>query len=293
MSQSRKGKRSRRSVSTNQINSSNKSKNNSEDVIKQIDSLRSSAKKEQKNISLSKNKNKQIFGFMVIIVIGMSGVILLGQVKTGTPPPVPPPPNNDHTIKNTIGGFLVDINASDSFVNGKVPLLYVGGQFCPFCAMERWALVMALDQFGLFNKPLPSMTSSEGKIGTYDFIGSSYSSSKVDFRPVEVKDQNNNPLEQMNQQQLNLFDSYNTNGTIPFVCIAGTTFRTHCGPSLDINKFWGKSFNDIQIQVTNKSGVLYEQIKIESGYIITLINHFLADIPTTSISTSIPNTSSD
>lgn len=284
MSQSRKGKRNRaQNINRNKF-LSNKAKNNSEDVIKKLDSLRTSVKKEQKQISLTKNKNRKIIGFMVIFIMGMSGVIVLSQIKTGTQPPVPPSP-----YKRTTGGFLVDINAKISLVNGKVSFLYVGGQFCPYCAMERWAIVMALNQFGSFTTPLSSMTSSEGKIGTYDFISSIYSSTKVDFQPVEVLNQKSNPLEQMDKQQQGLFDQYNPNGTIPFVCIAGTTFRTNCGPSLDINQFWEKSFSDIQTQVINKSGVLYTQIKTESDYIVTIINNFLIKSSTTSSLTRTTN----
>src|SRR5438876_6623085 len=32
--------------------------------------------------------------------------------------------------------------------HGKPVVLYVGAQYCPFCAAERWALVLALSRFG-------------------------------------------------------------------------------------------------------------------------------------------------
>ena len=34
---------------------------------------------------------------------------------------------------------------------GKPEVLYIGAQYCPYCAAERWALVAALSKFGTFH----------------------------------------------------------------------------------------------------------------------------------------------
>ena len=34
--------------------------------------------------------------------------------------------------------------------NGKPEVLYVGAEYCPFCATERWAMTVALSRFGTF-----------------------------------------------------------------------------------------------------------------------------------------------
>jgi len=34
--------------------------------------------------------------------------------------------------------------------DGKPEILYLGGDYCPYCAAERWALVLALSRFGTF-----------------------------------------------------------------------------------------------------------------------------------------------
>ena len=31
---------------------------------------------------------------------------------------------------------------------GKPELLYMGGEYCPFCAAERWAIAAAVSRFG-------------------------------------------------------------------------------------------------------------------------------------------------
>jgi thiol-disulfide isomerase/thioredoxin len=47
------------------------------------------------------------------------------------------PPNPLQTIK----GAAVT-------VGGKPLVLYIGAEYCPYCAATRWALVMALSKFG-------------------------------------------------------------------------------------------------------------------------------------------------
>ena len=34
---------------------------------------------------------------------------------------------------------------------GKPEVLYIGGEFCPYCAIQRWALIVALSHFGTFS----------------------------------------------------------------------------------------------------------------------------------------------
>src|SRR3954451_4156292 len=38
---------------------------------------------------------------------------------------------------------------------GKPKVLYVGAEYCPFCAAERWPVVVALSRFGTFTNPGP------------------------------------------------------------------------------------------------------------------------------------------
>src|SRR5579883_612664 len=44
--------------------------------------------------------------------------------------------------------------------DGKPEVLYMGAEYCPFCAAERWAMIAALSRFGSFSN-LHTTTSSE------------------------------------------------------------------------------------------------------------------------------------
>ncbi|HEY7295947.1 MAG TPA: DUF929 family protein, partial [Dehalococcoidia bacterium] len=35
--------------------------------------------------------------------------------------------------------------------DGKPQILYVGAEYCPYCAAERWAMIAALSRFGTFS----------------------------------------------------------------------------------------------------------------------------------------------
>src|SRR5262249_11112517 len=79
-------------------------------------------------------------------------------------------------------------------VDGKPSLLYVGAEFCPFCAGERWAIVNALSRFGTFSGLEVSHSSSTDvhpDTATFTFRDATYTSDFVHFEAVEV--QSNEP----------------------------------------------------------------------------------------------------
>ena len=77
----------------------------------------------------------------------------------------------------------------------KPEVFFFGADYCPFCATERWPLVMALSRFGTFSN-LHVTTSSAIDVypqtNTFTFYKSSYSSPYISFIPVEYE--TNQPL---------------------------------------------------------------------------------------------------
>ena len=105
---------------------------------------------------------------------------------------------------------------------GKPLVLYIGAEFCPFCAAERWALIVALGRFGTFSG-LHTTTSSSSDAypdtPTFTFHGATYTSQYLDFRAVEEADRDQNPLETPSAADQAVFTKYGTGG-IPFVDFA-------------------------------------------------------------------------
>jgi hypothetical protein len=93
--------------------------------------------------------------------------------------------------------------------SGHPEFFYVGGEFCEFCATERWTIVIALSRFGSFSH-LSQLRSYDDQLDTFSFYGSTYTSSYVDFVPVEHVGNTKDILEQFvtlqpfqgNQQEL-------------------------------------------------------------------------------------------
>ncbi|HEX3923840.1 MAG TPA: DUF929 family protein [Streptosporangiaceae bacterium] len=111
--------------------------------------------------------------------------------------------------------------------DGKPELLYVGGEFCPFCAAERWALAAALSRFGTLSG-LQFIHSSPTDVypstPTLSFAKASYTSKYLAFAGVEWYGQAEDPstplghvyLQHPTAQQTALFNKYG-GGAIPFV----------------------------------------------------------------------------
>ncbi len=112
--------------------------------------------------------------------------------------------------------------------NGKPEVLYLGGEFCPFCAAERWALATALSRFGtLSGVSFIHSSPSDGDLPTLTFYKSGYTSKYLTFTPVEwygEADDASTPfghvyLQQPTAQEAALFARY-AGGSIPFLDIA-------------------------------------------------------------------------
>lgn len=108
--------------------------------------------------------------------------------------------------------------------DGKPLVLYMGGEFCPYCAAERWALVEALSRFGTFTdlgQTTSSSTDTDPNTPTLSFHGSTYKSDYITFQGVEMY--TNQPsgsfygtLDTPTAAQAQLIQSY-TKGGFPFV----------------------------------------------------------------------------
>lgn len=71
---------------------------------------------------------------------------------------------------------------------GKPEMLFIGAEFCPICATERWPMMVALSQFGQFtNLQQTRSAERDGDIATLSFYGSHYSSPYLVFTPVETE----------------------------------------------------------------------------------------------------------
>jgi thiol-disulfide isomerase/thioredoxin len=127
--------------------------------------------------------------------------------------------------------------------NGKPVVVYIGADFCPYCAAERWALVISLSRFGNFSN-LHYMTSAndEGDYATFTFSGSTYSSKYISFQPFEQETRDQSQKDSVPSNYTAEFDN-----SYPYVNF-GNSFILHTlipDPQILSNKNWTQIFTDI------------------------------------------------
>jgi thiol-disulfide isomerase/thioredoxin len=141
--------------------------------------------------------------------------------------------------------------------DGKPVVFYYGAQFCPFCAAERWPLIVALSRFGTFSN-LSQINSSEDNIPTFTFEGSTYTSKYVTFQPKEVEDQKGAPLDTLTAQQQQIVNQFDTQKSFPFISIANQTVITAAG--LDPMSLQGKTQDQVATALQDPTSSLAKSI---------------------------------
>jgi len=112
----------------------------------------------------------------------------------------------------------------------KVGVLYIGADFCPYCAGQRWALIVTLMRFGSFHG-LRYMASSPDDVyantPTFSFQHAKYESKYVHFQPVETADREGKALEHPDKAESAIFNKFDAPPyvpqfqAIPFVYVDG------------------------------------------------------------------------
>ncbi|HUE07280.1 MAG TPA: DUF929 family protein, partial [Acidimicrobiales bacterium] len=111
--------------------------------------------------------------------------------------------------------------------DGKPIVTYVGAEYCPYCAAERWGIAVALSRFGTFSN-LSATHSATNDVypdtQTLSFYGSTYSSPYLDFEPVEEATNqavggSYATLQQPTAAESDLLTRYDSQGSIPFLDI--------------------------------------------------------------------------
>ncbi len=159
------------------------------------------------------------------------------------------------------GGGPQPISGGGSLTEGGKPkVLYVGAEYCPYCATERWAVVAALSRFGTFHN-LGTTTSASNDVypntATLSFHGASYSSKYLSFAGYETTDRQHAPLDKLPSADNKVFQKYDappyvpssSAGSIPFVDLGGKYMIV--GASYNPQVLQGKSHLQIAQAMNN------------------------------------------
>ncbi len=150
--------------------------------------------------------------------------------------------------------------------DNKPLITYIGAEYCPYCAAERWALAVALSRFGTFTN-LSGTHSSDSDVypdtQTLSFYGSSYASAYVDFQAVEEASNQQvggsyQTLQTPTAAQSALMAEYDSQGSIPFLDIANRYVIT--GASFSPQVLQGLTRSQIAAQLQDPSSAVAQAI---------------------------------
>jgi hypothetical protein len=171
---------------------------------------------------------------------------------------VPPATLNTVGIGSLSGGLPIKaISGTPLTSGGKPEMLYIGAEFCPYCAAMRWSMAVALSRFGTLS-PLHGIYSSSSDAdphtATPTFYKSSYSSRYLAFTPVENETVTKAQLQPTTPAQQALWQKYGAtaNGLgYPFIDIGNKYVIT--GPLFDPGVLAGMSWSQVAAALHNPS----------------------------------------
>jgi len=227
-------------------------------------------------------------GAVVVIVFVMVGLSVYNHVRT------PATPGSSGSAKviaavtsvpasalDTVGAgqgvsppTAIASGAPEVTSGGKPEVLYIGAEYCPYCAAQRWPVVVALSRFGTFSG-LGLTTSSSTDVfpstPTLTFHGSTYASDVIAFSGVET---NTNQLaatgtgyealDTLTPEQQQLLQTYDAPpytspaGSIPFLLIGNRYVIT--GSSFHPDVLQGKTWRQIASALSDPSSPIAKNV---------------------------------
>ncbi|WP_327634639.1 DUF929 domain-containing protein [Kribbella sp. NBC_00482] len=190
-------------------------------------------------------------GAVVLVVVIVGGLVTIRLVGGGKKTATGPSGSADSGLVTALSSIpdstfaavgTSEVKAAPSAITapaltagGKPKVLYIGAEFCPYCAAERWPVTVALSRFGTFSNLGTTHSASEDvfpNTPTLSFHGATYTSQYLAFTGVETTTNEMvgngyKPLDTPTAEDQKTFDTYNkppyvdSDGSIPFIDLGG------------------------------------------------------------------------
>ncbi len=177
-----------------------------------------------------------------------------------------PPGTLDTVGKGLLSGGLPISPIADKPLTsgGKPEMLYIGAEYCPYCAAMRWSMAVALSRFGTLS-PLHGIYSSSTDVAphtaTLTFYKSSYSSKYLAFTPVENETMTHALLQPTTAAQQALWQKYDSSASglgYPFIDI-GNKYVIK-GPLFDPGVLAGMTWAQVAAALHNPSSKVAQAV---------------------------------
>jgi hypothetical protein len=170
-------------------------------------------------------------------------------------------------------------------IDGKPAVVFVSEESCPFCAAERWALTVALSQFGTWSQlgiTKSSATDIYPNTATLSFRAARYRSADLTVNTTELTDNVGHPLQPQTALDARLITSYDVppyvnsvdqSGAVPFLDIGNQYILA--GAQYDPQVLAGLSAAQIASQLATPSSPVAQAIDGAAKLIIAAIDQVL------------------
>jgi hypothetical protein len=168
------------------------------------------------------------------------------------------------------GASWPTVTSDPPLARTKPELLYLGAEWCPFCAAQRWALVLALSRFGTFSTLHSTESSSSDSYPdtpTWSFYGSTYTSPYLTFVAVEEADRDRHPLQVPTAAEAAVAARYDPAGDIPFVDFNGRARFT--GAEYDPGLLAGRTFAQALAAIAAGTSTLARSVDSDAGALVS------------------------
>ena len=175
--------------------------------------------------------------------------------------------------ETTLADFKL-VSGNRMIQSGRIVVLFVGAEACPYCAAESWSIVASLGQYGIWKGLSPiisNKTDSIPSVPGYSFVNATLNSSKVLFEEVELTTTSwNQKLQSLNSTQHTLFYKCDPSGSIPYLLIGG--IYIHLGSAVNPELISGMSLN-LTYNLSKSQGAFRDQIISEERNISEVIDY--------------------
>ena len=180
---------------------------------------------------------------------------------------------------------------------GKPEVLYVGAEYCPYCAAERWALIAALSRFGTFSGLAATHSAAKDGAGnaepfpntpTWTFAKTSFASRYLTFTPVETQTNipdpatgGYTPLQTPTAAQQALINKYDAayQGAIPFIDLGNKYLSV--GASYNPAVLSGLTWSQIAADMHNPATPVAKSVLGTANYLTAAMCGLTGDQPAT------------
>jgi thiol-disulfide isomerase/thioredoxin len=197
------------------------------------------------------------------------------------------------TLANDVGVYVKNFPAEThlqtsniTIINGKPVVIFYGAQFCPYCAVSRWGMVLALMRFGNFSKltyMLSSPTDVYPNTPTFTFYKSSYESNDITFESVGTETRLDAPLQTPNKLENATFSEFDldnsaipqdSRGGIPFIDFGNYSYEVGALilPSIIDNLSWSEVISSLSNPNTAQSKNIIGIANIYTAQICEITN---------------------